>query len=140
MFCFRADALLEAAQSACPDVLAAVRACHASAISHESPVEYSREAFAAMPDISIDYAIMERASRRAVVAASFDWSDIGSWKAVSEIVSDDTQPDAAGNRVHGKAVDGRPSLRYLRLLRDGARAHGLPPHYIRFLESVEHAR
>ncbi|TLY49592.1 MAG: mannose-1-phosphate guanylyltransferase/mannose-6-phosphate isomerase [Gammaproteobacteria bacterium] len=104
MFCFRADALLEAAQSACPDVLAAVRACHASAISHESPVEYSREAFAAMPDISIDYAIMERASRRAVVAASFDWSDIGSWKAVSEIVSDDTQPDAAGNRVHGKAV------------------------------------
>ena len=104
MFCFRADALLDAAQSACPDVLAAVRTCHASAIGHESPVEYNREAFAAMPDISIDYAIMERATRRAVVAASFDWSDIGSWKAVSEIVSDETQPDAAGNRVHGKAV------------------------------------
>jgi len=104
MFCFLADALIDAAQAACPDVLAAVRACHASAISHESPVEYNRDAFAAMPDISIDYAIMERATRRAVVAASFDWSDIGSWKAVSEIASDEARPDDAGNRVHGKAV------------------------------------
>ena len=40
----------------------------------------------------------------------------------------------------GSAIDGRPSLRYIRLLRDGARAHGLPEHYVRYLESVEHAR
>jgi len=103
MFCFKADALIDAAQQACPDVLQAVRACHASAINHDSPVEYMRDAFVAMPDISIDYAIMERASRRAVVAATFDWSDIGSWKAISEIQGDDV-PDASGNRVRGKAV------------------------------------
>ena len=42
--------------------------------------------------------------------------------------------------VRGKAVDRRPSLRYITLLRDGARAHGLPEHYIRCLEDVEHAR
>jgi hypothetical protein len=36
--------------------------------------------------------------------------------------------------------DRRPSLRYLTLLRDGARAHGLPEHYTRFLEQIEHAR
>jgi len=40
----------------------------------------------------------------------------------------------------GREVDGKPSLRYLTLLRDGARARGLPADYIRFLESVEHAR
>ena len=40
----------------------------------------------------------------------------------------------------GKDVDGRPSLRYITLLREGARAHGLPAHYIRFLESVDHAQ
>jgi gamma-glutamylcyclotransferase len=40
----------------------------------------------------------------------------------------------------GKDVDGKPSLRYITLLRDGARAHGLPEHYIRYLESVEHAQ
>jgi hypothetical protein len=41
--------------------------------------------------------------------------------------------------AHGKEVDGRPSLRYITLLRDGARSHGLPEHYIRGLEDVEAA-
>nr|MBA2411714.1 gamma-glutamylcyclotransferase [Burkholderiaceae bacterium] len=40
----------------------------------------------------------------------------------------------------GNEVDGRPSLRYLTLIREGARAHGLPQHYLEFLESVDHAR
>ena len=40
----------------------------------------------------------------------------------------------------GKDVDGSPSLRYIRLLREGARAHGLPEDYIRFLEAIEHAQ
>ena len=101
MFCFRADALIAAAQKACPDVLAAARACHASESGQASPVEFSREAFIAQPDISIDYAIMERAPRVAVVPARFDWSDIGSWKAISEI---EVEADAAGNRVQGDAV------------------------------------
>lgn len=101
MFCFRADALLDAAAAACPEVLAAARACQASATSFESPVEYQREAFLAQPDISIDYAVMEHAARRAVVPAGFDWSDIGSWKAVSEL---ETESDAHGNRVRGQAI------------------------------------
>lgn len=103
MFCFRVDALLAAAEQTCPDVLAAAQTCHAHARTHESPVEYDKDTFLAQPDISIDYAVMERARRRAVVAAGFDWSDVGSWKAVSEIPST-AEPDAAGNRVVGKAV------------------------------------
>ncbi len=54
--------------------------------------------------------------------------------------------DIDGRPVHavtyiadGKEVDGNPSLRYITLLRDGARAHGLPKHYLRFLDSVKHA-
>lgn len=39
----------------------------------------------------------------------------------------------------GNEVDGNPSLRYITLLRDGARAHGLPEHYVRFLEQVKPA-
>jgi cation transport regulator ChaC len=39
----------------------------------------------------------------------------------------------------GKETDGNPSLRYLMLLREGARAHGLPEHWVRFLENVKHA-
>jgi cation transport regulator ChaC len=39
----------------------------------------------------------------------------------------------------GRPDDGKPSLRYITLLREGARAHDLPEHYIRWLDSVEHA-
>jgi cation transport regulator ChaC len=39
----------------------------------------------------------------------------------------------------GKERDGKPSLRYLTLLREGARAHGLPEHWIRYLDGVRHA-
>ncbi|HYZ32412.1 MAG TPA: gamma-glutamylcyclotransferase family protein [Crenalkalicoccus sp.] len=47
---------------------------------------------------------------------------------------------AATYMARGREVEGRPSLRYITLLRDGARDHGLPEHYIRFLEGVEHAQ
>ena len=40
----------------------------------------------------------------------------------------------------GNEVDGSPSLRYITLLRDGARAHGLPEHWLRFLEGVKVAK
>jgi hypothetical protein len=54
--------------------------------------------------------------------------------------------DADGNAVaavtyiaEGNARDGNPSLRYITLIRDGARAHGLPEDWITFLDGVEHA-
>ena len=40
----------------------------------------------------------------------------------------------------GLEADGNPSLRYITLLRDGARAHGLPEHWLRFLDEVKHAQ
>ncbi len=39
----------------------------------------------------------------------------------------------------GKEQDGNPSLRYIALLREGARAHSLPEAYLRFLDSVKNA-
>ena len=41
--------------------------------------------------------------------------------------------------AEGKAEDGKPSLRYITMLRDGAREHGLPEHWIAGLEAVQHA-
>lgn len=40
----------------------------------------------------------------------------------------------------GLEADGNPSLRYITLLRDGARAHGLPEHWLHFLDEVKHAQ
>jgi len=42
--------------------------------------------------------------------------------------------------ARGNETDGTPSLRYLTLLREGARANGLPVHWLQFLDSVEHAK
>ncbi len=39
----------------------------------------------------------------------------------------------------GEETDGNPSLRYITLLREGARAHGLPEHYLEILDGVKHA-
>lgn len=39
----------------------------------------------------------------------------------------------------GKETDGNPSLRYVTLLREGARTHGLPEHWIKFLDGIKHA-
>lgn len=57
-----------------------------------------------------------------------------------------TAKDARGNFLDavtyiagGKVDDGNPSLRYITLLRDGARAHGLPEFWVSFLESIDHA-
>ncbi len=41
--------------------------------------------------------------------------------------------------AEGKEKDGNPSLHYLTLLREGTRAHNLPEHWVRFLESIKHA-
>ncbi len=58
------------------------------------------EAFAAAKAISIDYAVMEKTSRAAVVPVSCGWSDVGSWHAVWEL----SEKDALGNAAHGTAV------------------------------------
>ncbi len=63
-------------------------------------LEIDAETFPALPDISLDYAVMEKSDAVAVLPAQFGWSDIGSWNAVSELV----RPDADGNRVVGEAV------------------------------------
>ncbi|WP_354141728.1 mannose-1-phosphate guanylyltransferase/mannose-6-phosphate isomerase, partial [Bradyrhizobium sp. LB11.1] len=58
------------------------------------------QAFGAAKAISIDYAVMEKTSRAAVVPVSCGWSDVGSWRAVWELSDKDTQ----GNSAHGTAV------------------------------------
>ncbi|HEY2569459.1 MAG TPA: mannose-1-phosphate guanylyltransferase [Candidatus Udaeobacter sp.] len=54
-----------------------------------------RERFGQLPRISFDYAIMEKADRVLVVEASFDWDDIGSWRAVANYFEKDKRGNAA---------------------------------------------
>ena len=58
-----------------------------------------RERFAALPRISFDYAIMEKADRVLVVEAGFDWDDVGSWRAVAKYFKNDTEGNAANCEI-----------------------------------------
>jgi mannose-1-phosphate guanylyltransferase len=58
-----------------------------------------RERFTKLPRISFDYAIMEKADRVLVVEASFDWDDIGSWRAVANYFQKDKQGNAANRAI-----------------------------------------
>lgn len=63
--------------------------------------EFVNKAFEACEDISIDYAIMEKADNVDVVLANFDWSDLGTWKSLNEHLDKDTFNNSIiGNNVH----------------------------------------
>ena len=100
MFCFSAGKFLEALETHAPEVFEATMRCWDGTDQFRQPLEIPEELFAEVPSISVDYAVMEKASNCAVVGADFGWSDIGSWKAISELY----ESDEAGNRIQGKAV------------------------------------
>jgi mannose-1-phosphate guanylyltransferase len=105
MFCFQAGVMLEELQRHASDIDEAAKACWAemrgNAADSTSPMlEIPRESFTAIPSRSIDYAVMEHSDRVAVVAAEFDWSDVGSWTAVGDLIA----PDAQNNRAEGEAL------------------------------------
>lgn len=108
IFLFAAKDLIAAFETHAPDVLAAVKAAIAQA---EGDLGFSRLAAApweACPDISIDYAIMERAANLSVVPYANQWSDLGGWDAVWSHL----QPDEHGVALSGAAtaIDCRDTL------------------------------
>ena len=104
MFCMRVDVLLHELQTHAPDVLAAVRhclsQCNSKTGSNERQMELDATTFALAPNISIDYALMERSQKVAVVPCELGWSDIGSWSAIREL----SPADENGNQCNGQVV------------------------------------
>ena len=99
-FLFRADVLLSELARLEPAMAEAIEAAVAKASTDLGFLRLQPEAFARAPLKSIDYAVMEKTDRAAVVAGDFRWSDIGSWDALFDI----TPHDAAGNVLHGPVV------------------------------------
>jgi len=101
MFCFRAERFLDALRVCDPALYEKAEACwKATASPVGDRVDLDAGRFSALPDISIDYAVMEKHQNVAVVKAGFKWNDIGSWKALSEL----TAADEHGNRTLGETV------------------------------------
>jgi mannose-1-phosphate guanylyltransferase len=101
MFCFTAGTILENLRRHAPELLTAAARCwQATPPLAGDVVNLDAQTFAELPALSIDYAVMEKATGIAVVRATFEWNDIGSWNAVGAL----TAPDAAGNRIASEAV------------------------------------
>ncbi len=100
MFCFRAATFLNELGQHAPDILEGAKRCWEATRIKDDHADLPQELFAALPDISIDYAVMEKSARVVVVPANYAWSDIGSWRAVSDLVA----PDQAGNRAQGECL------------------------------------
>jgi mannose-1-phosphate guanylyltransferase/mannose-6-phosphate isomerase len=99
-FVFRAAFLLEEYIRFEPDSAAAVAAAIETSGADLGFVTLDAEAFGRSTAKSIDYALMERTDRAAVMPVSYGWSDVGSWQAVWEL----SERDAAGNTAQGAAV------------------------------------
>jgi mannose-1-phosphate guanylyltransferase/mannose-6-phosphate isomerase len=108
MFLFKARNFLDELARHAPAMLAATRDAYAGAESDLDFIRVGKNAFAASPSDSIDYAVMEKTDRAAVVPVSCGWSDIGSWSSLWAVA----ERDADGNRHEGDviSVDTRGSL------------------------------
>lgn len=96
MFCFRASAILDAFADYNPKLLEAAREVWKSTKAEGDKMELP-SAFNALENISIDYAVMEKAKNIAVIPGDFDWSDIGAWKAVADAIPSDKDGNTSNN-------------------------------------------
>lgn len=96
MFCFKASTILDAFAAYNPALLDAAKAVW-QATRAEGDKMVLPANFAALENISIDYAVMEKAKNIAVIPGDFDWSDIGAWSAVAEAIPADDAGNTSNN-------------------------------------------
>ncbi len=104
MFVWKADTLLNYLRRALPDVAGTVQRIAAAWHSADQDAIWSAE-YAQLPKISVDYAVMEPASRDPAVKIlalplNVEWMDVGSWSSWAKCMA----ADESGNRVHGAAA------------------------------------
>lgn len=97
IFMWRAATILDALRKFEPEMMKHIDAISAAMGSPGFEVTLERE-FAKIDGRSIDYAVMERYHDVAVIEASFNWDDVGSWQSIGRL----TEPDEQGNCVKGK--------------------------------------
>lgn len=105
MFMVKASRYLELLGKYQPDMLTACQASIANPALDFDFIRLNKEAFAACPDKSVDYAVMEPLSNNepgciSVIPLDAGWSDVGSWSSLWEV----SDKDASGNVIHGDVM------------------------------------
>jgi mannose-1-phosphate guanylyltransferase len=104
LFCFKATNILKQLKALAPELYQQALICwektqQENDINSEM-LELDLATFSQLEDISIDYAVMEKAENVLVIPGNFGWNDIGSWEALSQLGELDDQ----GNQAIGETV------------------------------------
>jgi mannose-1-phosphate guanylyltransferase/mannose-6-phosphate isomerase len=100
MFMFAADKYLEELGKYAPKMLAACKAAMSAADTTDEFIRPGNDEFLACPSDSIDYAVMEKTANAMVVPLDADWSDVGSWSALHDVLDKDSD----NNTVSGDTL------------------------------------
>jgi mannose-1-phosphate guanylyltransferase / mannose-6-phosphate isomerase len=110
IFVFRADTFVDELSRLDPSVLSAARHALDDATNDLGFLRLDPRSFAKAPSISVDYAVMEKTDKAAVLPLSIGWSDLGSWGSLW----DAAERDGNGNFVQGESVIEDTSHCYIR--------------------------
>ena len=100
IFVWKAAVVLEALKAHQTDIYE-IFSTEPAVYGTDQEVDFLKKAFAACPDISIDFAIMEKAQNVSMVLADFDWSDLGTWGSLTTHLHKDAQHNSIiGQNVH----------------------------------------
>jgi mannose-1-phosphate guanylyltransferase/mannose-6-phosphate isomerase len=136
MFAFKASVILDEFRTWQPDLLEKMNAIFDPA----RPI--TKEAYDRLPDISIDYAVMEKTTRGVVLPSDFGWSDIGSWKSLYDFLPKDADlnvidGDVIANDTRGCFILGSDRLIAVNHLKDTVVVE--TPDSI-FVSDIDHSR
>src|SRR5690606_28468407 len=101
MFVFSAGVFLQELTTHSPDVIASARSAQEQAVQDLDFIRVNRQAFATAPNISIDYALMEKSDNVVCVPLDAGWSDVGDWKSFAEL----SEKDERRNSFIGDVID-----------------------------------
>jgi mannose-1-phosphate guanylyltransferase / mannose-6-phosphate isomerase len=100
IFILKAQTFLDELMKFEPEMVSAARRAIAGAKEDMGFLRLDRDAFAAAPAKSVDYAVMERTAAAAMLPLDVGWNDVGSWSSLYDIAPH----DKGGNYVHGQAL------------------------------------
>ncbi len=106
MFIWQVDSIITEFNRHSQEIAGFLSRVHESSNFHATMNEF----FPALPKISIDYAVMEKAARVLVVEATFDWDDVGTWIAVSRYLDRDAEGNASNTSI--SSVDAEDNVIY----------------------------
>lgn len=104
MFCFTTGTLLDQMKKHCPFLLAQTALSLETAQTTQKKlhacIELDEQQFSQVPDLSLDYALMEKTHQAAVVPCAVGWSDVGSWATFGDLIPADSE----GNHIQGDVL------------------------------------